>query len=97
MRNCFLISFLNLFYFISQNRSRELIDSDESDDDEDQAYPCLIFLDSLRAHNATSVSKTIRGWLSFEIERNLRAKGERSQEYFKCDAKSLPIFKPKGM
>ena len=61
--------------------------------DPNDALSCLIFMDSLRMHNRTTVHKKIMGWLNSEWQR-LKCTANDLIEPF--DRRSFLLFNPKG-
>lgn len=59
-------------------------------DDEEKECPCLIFLDSLKAHRKNEVALNVRKWLNSEwLRLNKGAKAEFSP-------KSMPVYDPRS-
>eukprot|EP00804_Cyclotella_cryptica_P023147 CCRYP_000358-RA/>CCRYP_000358-RA protein AED:0.01 eAED:0.01 QI:1097/1/1/1/0.75/0.66/9/214/1028 len=44
----------------------------DTDDNEDDEWPCILFLDSLRMHRKERVAKRMREWLNFEWNRSMK-------------------------
>jgi len=42
---------------------------DEDDQSDDQTFPCILFLDSLKAHRKARVANKVRNWLNHEAKR----------------------------
>eukprot|EP00563_Minutocellus_polymorphus_P004411 CAMPEP_0181044106 /NCGR_PEP_ID=MMETSP1070-20121207/13080_1 /TAXON_ID=265543 /ORGANISM="Minutocellus polymorphus, Strain NH13" /LENGTH=1161 /DNA_ID=CAMNT_0023122511 /DNA_START=127 /DNA_END=3612 /DNA_ORIENTATION=+ len=47
--------------------SNEYVDEDDQSDDQD--FPCILFLDSLKAHRKARVATKVRNWLNHEAKR----------------------------
>jgi hypothetical protein len=67
------------------------------DDDEDcshQLYPCILFFDSLRAHNTNAVAVKLRHWLNAEWKRTMAVAGKLADNPF--TKKTMLATSPKG-
>jgi hypothetical protein len=71
-----------------------VVDVHEEDPNE-MEWPALIFLDSLRMHNATAITKRVRVWLNHESAKKINAEttlnifNEQSIRLCKLNGKSL--------
>jgi len=68
--------------------------SDENPPEKNDEVPCLLFLDSLKAHKKFKVANTVRKWLNFENKR-LGHATDISDEPF--NQETMALYDPKGM
>lgn len=61
--------------------------------DGDEEYPCILFLDSLKAHKKKIVAKHVRNWLNFEWNRLDKGKECGLTDPF--TTKTMQLFDPK--
>ena len=75
--------------------SNEYVDEDDQSDDQD--FPCILFLDSLRGRRKARVVNKVRNWLNHEAKR-LGKFAElfegRTPKVFNKD--TMEVFDPKG-
>jgi Ulp1 family protease len=63
--------------------------------DSDAPFPCLIFLDSLKAHQKAQVAKNVRAWLNAEWKR-LGKSDDPALAPFTASKDSMTVFTPKS-
>jgi hypothetical protein len=72
----------------------ELVDTDEDEDYSDQLYPCILFFDSLKAHNTNAVANNLRKWLNAEWKRTKAVGSNPVENPF--TKKTMPDSSPRG-
>jgi Ulp1 family protease len=63
--------------------------------DEDALFPCILFLDSLKAHQKAQVAKNVRDWLNAEWKR-LGKSDDPALAPFTAYKSSMTVFTPKS-
>ena len=75
--------------------SNEFMDEDDQSDDQD--FPCILFLDSLKTHRKARVANKVRNWLNHEAKRLGKFTElfeTRNPKLFNKD--TMEVFEPKG-
>lgn len=69
---------------------------DEDDQSDDQDFPFILFLDSLKAHRKNKVANKVRKWLNYEAKRlgKFKETFEINPQPFNKD--TMEVFDPKG-
>ena len=75
--------------------SNEFMDEDDQSDDQD--FPCILFLDSLKTHRKARVANKVRKWLNHEAKR-LGKFTELFEEKnpIPFNKETMEVFDPKG-
>jgi Ulp1 family protease len=61
---------------------------------DEELYPCILFFDSLKAHQKQAIARNIRNWLNSEWERLGKSKSQEEDDPFKNN--SLLVHDPRG-
>jgi hypothetical protein len=64
---------------------------DESEDPYDMEVPALVFLDSLKLHDAVIIARNVRSWLNYEWDNKYSLTGSRI-----FNEQSMQLFRPNG-
>ena len=69
---------------------------DVEDQSDDQDFPFILFLDSLKAHRKVKIANKVRRWLNYEAKRLGKFKETFEDEAHPFNKKTMEVFDPKG-
>lgn len=68
----------------------------EEDQSDDQDFPFILFLDSLKAHRKNKVANKVRKWLNYEAKRLGKFKDTFDADPQPFNKKTMEVIDPKG-
>ena len=69
---------------------------DEENQSDDQDFPFILFLDSLKAHRKVKVANKVRRWLNYEAKRLGKFKETFEMNPQPFNKKTMEVFDPRG-
>jgi Ulp1 family protease len=80
---------------IEHNKGVVVNFAEEESFDQDAPFPCILFLDSLKAHQKAQVAKNVKAWLNAEWKR-LGKSDDPALAPFTSHRTSMTVFTPKS-